>query len=229
MAPNRTDKAAAALMALGLGAGSVVLSTPRGMAEANVAATTRFAASISVVSAAYQRQMIGVSWRRGCPVAIRDLRIIRMTYWGFDRKPHSGQLMVHRDVAHSVVGAFRRLYDNRFPIRRMRLIEAYRGSDDKSMANDNTSAFNCRPVTGTTNRYSVHSYGRAIDVNPVENPYVRGRTVLPRAGAKFLNRSNVRPGMIVRRSVVVTAFRKGHMGWGGDYRTLEDYQHFERH
>jgi hypothetical protein len=95
------------------------------------------------------------------------------------------------------------------------------------MAADNTSAFNCRPVTSTTDRFSIHSHGKAIYINTVENPYVKGSTVLPAAGAEFLDRSDVRPGMITKNDVVEKAFRTAKFAWGGDYNSLKDYQHFE--
>ncbi|QIM22849.1 M15 family metallopeptidase [Phycicoccus sp. HDW14] len=171
--------------------------------------------------------MVGVSWKPGCPVPIEDLRIVTMTFWGFDDRPHVGRLMVHEDVARDVTRVFGQLYEQRFPIRRMQLIEAYGGSDDASMAADNTSAFNCRPITGTTDRFSIHSYGKAIDVNTVENPYVKGTTVLPAAGRDYLDRTDVRPGMVVAGDSVVKAFAERGFAWGGDYTSLKDYQHFE--
>jgi hypothetical protein len=187
-----------------------------------------FSARIHRVDDRTAARMRGVSWRRGCPVPIRRLRVIDMSHWGFDRRMHRGELVVHRAVARDVVGAFRTLYRARFPIRRMHRIERYDGSDRRSMAADNTSSFNCRPVTGDRDRFSVHSYGRAIDVNPVENPYVNGDTVLPRAGRAYRNRQNVRPGMILRRGVVTRAFRRAGFSWGGNWQSLKDYQHFER-
>ena len=137
-------------------------------------------------------------------------------------------LIVNADAADAVVRAFGKLYDARFPIRRMEPVDVYGGSDDASMAADNTSAFNCRPITGTTDRWSNHSYGRAIDINTIENPYVKGTTVLPPAGADYLDRTDVRPGMIVAGDVVTAAFAAEDFGWGGDYTSLKDYQHFER-
>lgn len=175
----------------------------------------------------YRRHMIGVSWRRGCPVPIRDLRIIRMRHHGFDGRVHRGRLMVHENIARKTVRIFRKLYRKDFPIRRMRLIEHFGGSDDRSMARDNSSAFNCRAITGQPGTYSVHSYGKAIDLNTRENPYVNGDTVLPPAGRRFLDRSNVRKGMIVRPGVVVRAFTRRGFDWGGDWTSLKDYQHFE--
>jgi hypothetical protein len=187
-----------------------------------------FHAVVSTVPEDYRAQMVGVSWKPGCPVAIDDLRIITMNHWGFDGAVHEGgRLMVHKDVAPEVVEAFGTVFDARFPIRRMELIEAYAADDDASMAADNTSAFNCRPITGTTDRFSIHSYGKAIDINTVENPYVKGTTVLPPAGAEFLDRTDIRPGMITKNDVVEKAFRTGKFAWGGDYNSLKDYQHFE--
>jgi hypothetical protein len=187
-----------------------------------------FEATVRVVDEEARATMIGVSWKPGCPVPIDDLRIIEMNHWGFDGQVHDGgQLMVHRLVADAVVQAFGELFAARFPIRRMELIEAYGGSDDASMEVDNTSAFNCRPITGTTDRFSIHSYGQAIDINPIENPYVRGTTVLPPAGADYLDREDVRPGMIIKNDVVEKAFSDAKFFWGGDFNSLKDYQHFE--
>ena len=186
-----------------------------------------FRASIRTIDGATASAMIGMSWRRGCPVRISDLRRVQLTHWGFDRTRHQGELIVHKDVARSVVAVFHTLYSVRFPIRKVLRVDRFRADDDASMAADNTSAFNCRPVTGSTRGFSVHSYGRAIDVNPLENPYVKGRTVLPAAGTAFTNRARVRPGMIRRGNRVWRAFTAHGFRWGGDWKSLKDYQHFE--
>jgi hypothetical protein len=166
------------------------------------------------------------SWRPGCPVAPADLRKLELSYWGFDSQAHMGALVVHADVADAVTGVFRRLYDRRFPIRRMEPIDAYGGSDDASIAADNTSAFNCRnAVSSGAPQWSAHAYGRAIDVNPVENPYILEGNVLPPNGAPYVDRSNVRPGMAVRGGELVSAFAAAGWGWGGVWAN-PDYQHF---
>ncbi|MPZ74602.1 MAG: M15 family peptidase [Nitriliruptorales bacterium] len=172
-------------------------------------------------------RMRGVSWHSGCPVGLRDLRLLRVRYWGFDGEAHRGRMVVYERQDRKVLRVLRRLYEARFPIRRMRLIEAYGGSDAKSMEANNTSAFNCRRVAGTT-RWSEHAYGRAIDINPVQNPYVRGSVVEPPAGRKYLDRSNVRKGMVVRPGPVVRAFAAVDWKWGGDWQSSKDYQHFSR-
>lgn len=187
----------------------------------------RFVAHVRRLSPHMRRAMTGVSWKPGCPVGLDALRLVRMRHWGFDHHAHMGRLIVNADIAHGTVRAFRKLYAARFPIRRMVPVDAYGGSDDASMAADNTSAFNCRPVTGTTDRWSNHSYGRAIDIDTIENPYVKGATVLPPAGRDYLDRSDVRRGMIVAGDAVTKAFKAEGFGWGGDYTGLKDYQHFE--
>ncbi len=184
-----------------------------------------FEGSVARLDRATRELMTGRSWREGCPVGLEKLRRVRVTYRGFDGAPHRGRLVVHRRWAEDVLDMFRRLYGRGFPIRRIRLVDRYGADDRVSMRHDNTSAFNCRYVAGTTT-WSQHAYGRAIDINPVENPYVDGSRVSPRRGRRFLDRSDVRPGMIVEGDVVWRAFRRIGWGWGGDWRSPTDYQHF---
>jgi D-alanyl-D-alanine carboxypeptidase len=165
------------------------------------------------------------SYHAGCPVGPAQLRLLRLSYWGFDGESRIGSLVVRDRVARDVVAVFRRLYAARFPIRRLRKVDAYRGSDDASMAADNTSGFNCRFVSGTR-RWSQHAYGEAIDVNPVENPYVQGSRVSPPTGRRYLDRSRVRPGMAVPGGLLVRAFEAVGWRWGGRWTGSRDYQHF---
>ncbi|WP_328474931.1 M15 family metallopeptidase [Actinoplanes sp. NBC_00393] len=204
-------------------AGAVLATS--GVAPASAA--DRYRASVQTIDTATAKAMIGVSWHRGCPVPISDLRRVKLTHWGFDQDRHRGELIVHKDVARSVVEIFRELYSARFPIRTMVPVDRFGADDNASMAADNTSAFNCRPITGATTGFSVHSYGKAVDINTVENPYVKGATVQPPAGKAFTNRANVRPGMIRRGDRVWHAFTKHGFQWGGDWKSLKDYQHFE--
>jgi hypothetical protein len=171
-------------------------------------------------------RMIGVSWHRGCPVGLDQLRLLSVDHWGFDGEVHRGRLVVHRDAAGEMLGVTRALYRLRFPIRRMRLVDAYGADDHRSMDADNTSAFNCRFVAGTR-RWSEHAYGRAIDVNPVENPYVtESGYVSPPVGARFADRSRRARGLIHRRGPVVAAFAAAGWAWGGNWAWPKDYQHF---
>ena len=178
------------------------------------------------LSSADVRRMVGTSWHRGCPVALADLRLVTATYWGFDKRAHTGRIVVHRDVAADVLAVLRRLYAARFAIRRMVPVDAYGGSDYRSIEADNTSAFNCRYVDGTT-RWSEHAYGRAIDLNPIENPYVTssGTTSHP-ASRRYLRRAPYRPGLAVEGGAVVRAFDAVGWGWGGRWSGARDYQHF---
>ena len=132
-----------------------------------------FHARVQPIPAPMRAQMTGVSWHRGCPVGLGDLRLITLTYRGFDGRTHTGRLVANRSAAPVLVAVFRRLYAANFPIRRMEPVDRYGGDDFRSIEADNTSAFNCRAATGSSH-WSNHAYGLAIDVNPIENPYVSG-------------------------------------------------------
>jgi hypothetical protein len=189
-------------------------------------ATPAFGGSVTLLPGSLQATMTGRSWHRGCPVALDDLRLVRALHWGFDARVHTGRLVVAADVARPVLDVLRRLYAARFPIRRMVPVEAYGASDFRSIEADNTSAFNCRYVEGTT-RWSEHSYGRAIDLNPIENPYVTAAgTTAHRASRPYLRRAPYRPGMAVEGGVAVRAFEAAGWGWGGRWSGDRDYQHF---
>jgi hypothetical protein len=187
-----------------------------------------FTFSARPLSPSVRQRVVGSSWHRGCPVALSELRHLRIGYWGFDRRVHRGEMIVAASAVPPIRGAFRRLFRARFPIRRMRLVDAYGASDYASIEADNTSAFNCRRATGAT-RWSEHAYGRAVDLNPIENPYVYpdGSTA-HRASRRYLDRSRHRRGMAYRGGVLVRAFARAGWGWGGDWRppSATDYQHF---
>ncbi|HSC74580.1 MAG TPA: M15 family metallopeptidase [Gaiellaceae bacterium] len=172
-----------------------------------------------------RQQDLRDSYRPRCPVAPSDLRLVRVSYVGFDGAAHVGALVVNRRVARDVVSVFRRLYLARFPIRRMTPISAFHGSDDASMAADNTSGFNCRRAVGGSG-WSEHAYGLAIDVNPVENPYLLRGRALPPAGRRYLDRARVRRGMAVASGTLVRAFASVGWNWGGRWSGSPDYQHF---
>jgi hypothetical protein len=166
------------------------------------------------------------SWRPGCPVPIGQLRLLAVRYWGLDGREHRGRLVVHEDVADDVSAVFRRLLDAHFPIARMQLVDRYGGDDGRSMTANNTSAFNCRLVAGT-GRWSEHAYGRAVDINPVQNPQVTsGGEVVPARGRRYADRSLAVPGMIHAGDEVVAAFESIGWRWGGNFSSTKDYQHF---
>ena len=174
------------------------------------------------------RQRMGSTYRAGCPVPLEDLRHLRLSHWDFTGRVRQGELVIAEKHADDVVAIFRTLYEARFPLQRMKLMSEYGGDDDRSMAANNTSGFNCRTVAGTT-RWSQHSFGAAIDLNPVQNPYVTAAGVSPEAGEKYARSGDRRAsvkGLIVADSVVVEAFREAGWEWGGDWNTPKDYQHF---
>jgi hypothetical protein len=190
--------------------------------------TAVFRASISPISPALAKRMTGVSWHAGCPVSLAELRLVTATYWGFDSRSHAGTLVVNGDSAPAIVSALRRLYAERFPIRRMRLVDDYGGSDFRSIEAYNTSAFNCRAATGSTH-WSEHAYGHAIDVNPIENPYVSGGSTSHAASVRYLDRSRHRPGMAYPGGALVEAFAAIGWGWGGYWNgSVQDFQHFSK-
>jgi hypothetical protein len=167
-----------------------------------------------------------VLWRPGCPVPLEDLRLLRVDHWGFDGREHRGEVIIHEDYAGDVLRVMRRLWELRFPIERMEPVNTYTGPDPEVAAN-NTTALNCRSVRGVSGVWSEHSYGRAIDINPVRNPYVSadGR-VLPAEGVRFVDRSRRVLGAIHSGDPVVRAFASIGWEWGGEWTEPVDYQHF---
>ncbi|HEX4526901.1 MAG TPA: M15 family metallopeptidase [Gaiellaceae bacterium] len=190
-----------------------------------MAALPPFHASTAPVTVA----QLGASWRPGCPVGAAQLRTVSVAYVGFDGRAHTGALVVNRSVTGDAIAVFRRLYAARFPIHRMEPIARFGGSDERSMAADNTSAFNCRSaVAPGPKHWSVHAYGEAIDVNTVENPYLVGGRVLPPPGRAFIDRSHYRRGMAVAGGVLVRAFASVGWLWGGRWSGSPDWQHFSK-
>ena len=182
----------------------------------------------SAISPEFAQLMKGVSWHEGCPVPVAELRMLTLPYWDFEGHERSGQMVVNAGVAGDVEAIFRELHAKRFPIERMRPVEEYGGNDDRSMEANNTSAFNCRDVTGQLGKFSNHSWGRAIDLNPLTNPYVKGTKVLPPAGRAHVDRTREYTGGIAADGIVVALFKKRGWAWGGDWTDRQDYQHFEK-
>ena len=180
---------------------------------------------MSTLSAAVRTRMTGVSWHPGCPVSMDQLRLLRVSYWGFDHAVHTGELVVNASAATPLSSAFRLLFDARFPIRQMRVVDDFGGDDERSMLADNTSAFNCRQVPWTT-VWSQHAYGLAVDINPFENPEVRDGAVDPPAAAAWADRTRSSPAVIAHGDAVWRAFSEIGWSWGGDWSSLKDYQHF---
>jgi hypothetical protein len=172
---------------------------------------------------------LGATWRPECPVAPTALRRIELDYLGFDGGTHRGQLVVNEGVVDEVIAMFGDLERLRYPIASMRTVDHYPGAGDElSMRDNNTSAFNCRPRPGS-DAWSLHAYGRAIDINPLINPYIdAGGDLQPATAARYLDRSRDDLGLLHDGDAAVRVFTSRGWRWGGDWSNPIDYQHFER-
>jgi D-alanyl-D-alanine carboxypeptidase len=191
-----------------------------------------FHTSIQPLPGPVRAELNGRSWHQGCPVPLAGLRVLTVTHWGFDGRAHTGQLIVNKDVGAPLARVFRRLYELHFPIRHMRLADAYGPSGSMPADRDISGSFECRqavpsPCSGgtSTGHWSEHAYGEAVDLNPIENPYVGCGRSRERSSLPYLDRSRVRPGMVT--PAVVEAFRSIGWGWGGSWTgSTKDYMHF---
>ncbi len=189
-------------------------------------------ANISPVSSQIKRQMIkGNSYKHGCPISFKNLRYLQIRHLNFNGKTVIGKMIVHKNVANDVVDIFKELYAIDYPIRKMKLISHYKGLDWQSIEADNTSAFNCRNVIGSK-KWSKHSYGKAIDINPIENPYVfRSGKSSHKASKRYTNRvhkntSYADKALLLKQDKATKIFKKYGWNWGGDWTGVKDYQHF---
>ena len=195
-------------------------------------AVLAFHTSVQPLSSQQRADLNGPSWHRGCPVALSDLRLLRVTHWGFDGRAHTGQLVVNERFAVPLSRVFRRLYELRFPIRHMSFADAYGPSGSRPADGDVTASFECRqavpsPCTGGTGTgsWSMHAYGEAVDLNPVENPYVGCGMTRDPSARRYLNRSRHLRGMVT--PAVVRAFKSIGWGWSGFWSgSTKDYMHF---
>jgi poly-gamma-glutamate synthesis protein (capsule biosynthesis protein) len=186
-----------------------------------------FGSEISAIPASVRARMDGISWRGDDPRCPRwdALAYLRVDHATFEGGVGQGELVVAAAIATRTCGLFRALYQLGFPIRQIRLVDDFAASDDASMSADNSSAFNFRVIAGTE-LLSQHALGRAIDINPVENPWRRPDRLLPVEGAAFADRTRVRPGMFVRPSPALARIDELGFEWGGDWRHAFDDHHF---
>ena len=224
----------AALVAAMLAAGCTATGTqtaavppsasPQSAATPAVNAAPTGPATVHPVTAAE----LGASWRPECPVAPGGLRRVELDYLGFDGAVHRGSLVVARDVVDDVIAIFADLLRMRYPVERMQTVDRYPGAEDEaSMRDNNTSAFNCRPLPGGS-AWSEHAYGRAVDVNPLVNPYLDSSGDLqPATARRYLDRSRDDLGLLHSGDAAVEAFTGRGWRWGGNWRDPVDYQHFE--
>jgi hypothetical protein len=191
-----------------------------------------FHTSIQPLPPPVRAQLTGRFWHKGCPVPLSQLRLLTVSHWDFDGRVQTGQLVVNRSAAAPLARVFGRLYALRFPIRHLRLADMYGPTRSQPADRDVSGSFECRqavpsPCSGGsgTGSWSEHAYGEAVDVNPIENPYVGCGRSRERASLPYLDRSRLRPGMVT--PAVVSAFRGIGWGWGGSWSgSTKDYMHF---
>ncbi len=183
------------------------------------------------ISDEIKERINGKSYGEDCTVPYEDLRYLRLSYIGFDGKTHLGEMIVNKAIADDVIDIFKQLYQAKYPIEKMQLIDEYDGDDNKSMAANNSSAFNYRPVEGT-DRLSLHSYGLAIDINPQYNPYITypdgEMLILPPNSEDYVDRNSENPYYIRHGDLCYEAFTKRGFTWGGDWKNSKDYHHFQK-
>jgi len=191
-------------------------------------AQSEFSGTISAIPQSWQQKMIGHSWNPGCPVELNQLAYLKLSYWGYDQKPHIGILIVHKQVATEVVSIFKILYNHHFPIYEMKPYDIY--PDGEYAKHNDTLGFYCRPAQDNPSEWSSHSYGIAIDINPLVNPYNDFMTkhAWPIEGSPYLNRDVPMMGMIQPGSIAFNAFTHYGWIWGGFWKKGTDYMHFRK-
>ena len=195
-------------------------------------AVLAFHATIQPLPKPVRAELNGKYWHQGCPVSLSQLRVLTVSYWDWDGNVQQGQMVVNADAAPKLARVFRRLYELRFPIRHMQIDETYGPVSAQPPDGDITGSFECRqavpsPCSGGTGtgHWSMHAYGLAVDINPVENPYVGCGMTRDKTALKYVNRSRHRKGMVTY--AVVQAFRSVGWGWGGSWSgNTKDYMHF---
>ena len=181
----------------------------------------------SLIPPEVEARMRGVSYPEGAEIKLDDLRYLKLSYIDFDGSPQVGEMVCNKAIASDLVDIFRALYEAQYPIRSIRLIDDFDGDDDASMRADNTSCFNYRKKVGVR-ELSKHALGLAVDVNPFENPYVRPARIRPAEARAFADRTKDFPHKIDKNDLCYKLFRSHGFSWGGTWRSVQDYQHFEK-
>lgn len=225
-ADRQSSRARRACLAAGLIIyGAVTLSAAPTFAQ-------KAASTLEPISDAMWRNMNGKSWHAHLPCPARsDLVVLKVPYWNFEGRAETGVLIVARSVARDLLSVFESIFESRaFRFAKIRPVDDYNGSDDASMADNNTSAFNCRKVEGGQGM-SKHARGLAIDINPIQNPYKDAKGTYPKAGTRYGDPQARRPGitgLITKGDIVTREFARIGWSWGGAFRTIKDYQHFAK-
>ena len=171
--------------------------------------------------------MQGKTWHDNPYIKRSDLRYLRISHVDLEGRTHVGEMICNKLIADKLLAIFRELYKAHYPIERMRLIDDYDADDERSMRDNNTSCFCFRAVEGTK-VLSKHARGLAVDVNPLYNPYVKGSVIQPQTARKWADRSRRSAYTIKRRDLLWRLFTERGFQWGGSWKSLKDYQHFEK-
>lgn len=193
--------------------------------------TDRCFASMPISDAVFGR-IYGNSYKKDCRVLRSSLRYLHLLHYTEDGRIKLGEMICHKDIADDLTDIFRKLFEAKYPIENMQLIDNYGADDIWSMEHNNTTCFNYRTVAGSK-KLSNHSLGKAVDINPLYNPYVKRRQdgtykVSPEKGRKYADRTKTFKYKIDRNDLAYRLFKQHGFRWGGDYRSLKDYQHFEK-
>lgn len=193
--------------------------------------TDRYFASMPISDAVFSR-IYGKSYKKDCRVLRSSLRYLHLLHYTEDGRIKLGEMICHKDIADDLTDIFRKLFEAKYPIENMQLIDNYGADDIRSMEHNNTTCFNYRTVAGSK-KLSNHSLGKAVDINPLYNPYVKRRKdgtykVSPEKGRKYADRTKTFKYKIDRNDLAYRLFKQHGFRWGGDYRSLKDYQHFEK-
>ena len=177
-------------------------------------------------------KMQGKSFKDNCTVPREDLRYLKVLHVGFDGETHTGELVVNRLIADDVLDIFKQLYEAGYEIEKIRLIDEYDADDEKSMSDNNSSAFNFRYISYST-KLSKHALGLAIDINPFYNPYITynkdgSEKVSPANASAYADRTSSFPYKIDENDLCYQLFKEHGFTWGGHWNSCKDYQHFQK-
>ncbi len=182
----------------------------------------------------HKRMILGNSYKENCPIPLKDLRYLTLDYINFEGNKKVGELIVHKDVSIEIIEIFENLYEIKYPIYKMELVSNFNANDFNSIEANNTSAYNCRNIEGT-NKWSRHAFGKAIDINPIQNPYISKKgNISHKESQIFRNRIRTNPfdfnqrAVILKNDEIVKLFKTHGWIWGGDWKTIKDYQHFDK-
>lgn len=191
--------------------------------------------TVSDITQNIENRMIkGNSYKNGCPVELKDLKYLTLSYIDFENKNKIGELIVHKDISEEMIKIFEELYNINYPIYKMKLVSYFNANDFTSIEENNTSAFNCRNIANTS-RWSNHAYGRAIDINPIQNPYIsKSGKIFHKNSSQHIKREHIDllnsqdKARLLKNDKAVKIFKKYGFIWGGDWNSIKDYQHFDK-